>query len=119
MFHAIKTRIARTARAITAFRLAEDNEFAARHGWTVTQVGPGTWRYRDPRFDQLMAARTAQPDGTGLTWAQDAIAGRIRVLGTQLLAGKSAAMHRKVTAALGEHREIVIVDGKSDWRSLP
>jgi hypothetical protein len=77
MFHAIKTRMARTARAIAAFRLAEASEHAAWYGWTVTQTGPGTWRYRDPRFDQLKANRTAQPPATGQTWARAALAERI------------------------------------------
>ena len=82
MFHAIKTRIARAIRRIAAFRLAATSEFAAWYGWTITQTGPGTWRYRDPRFDQLKAARTAQPDptGTGRTWARAALAERINAL---------------------------------------
>ncbi len=82
MFHAIKTRIARAVRKFAAFRLAEASEYAAWHGWTVTQAGPGTWRYRDPRFDQLKTARTAQsqPVGTGRTWARAALAERIHGL---------------------------------------
>jgi hypothetical protein len=31
----------------------EPDEFAYRRGWTVTRVGFGARRYRDPRFDQL------------------------------------------------------------------
>ncbi len=82
MFHAIKTRIARTARAIAAFRLAQASEHAAWYGWTITQVGPGTWQYRDPRFDQLKTTRTAQPQPTGTprTWARAALAERINAL---------------------------------------
>src|SRR6266536_1390666 len=94
MFHAIKTRIARPARAIAAFRLAQASEYATWHGWTVTQAGPGTWRYRDPRFDQLKAARTAQsqPPAAGRTWAQAALAERIH--GLDLTAGDTGAAQR-------------------------
>jgi hypothetical protein len=80
MFHVIKTRLARLGRKITADQLAQDSERAARHGWTVTQVGPCTWRYRDPRFDQLKASRTAPAPATGQTWARAALAERLNAL---------------------------------------
>ena len=69
MFHVIKTRLTRLGRKIAAYQLAKASEHAAWYGWTITQTGPGTWRYRDPRFDQLKASRTAQPPATGRTWA--------------------------------------------------
>jgi hypothetical protein len=79
MFHVISARLARLCRTIAACRLAEASEYAAWHGWTITQTGPGTWRYRDPRFTQLAAIRTmhAQAETTGRTWAQAALAQRI------------------------------------------
>jgi hypothetical protein len=33
------------------------NQIAARYGWQCEQVRPGTWRYRDPRFDRLALTR--------------------------------------------------------------
>ncbi len=79
MFHVISARLRCLCRTIAACRLAEASEYAAWHGWTITQVGPGTWRYRDPRFTQLAAIRTmqAQAGNTGRTWVQAALAERI------------------------------------------
>ena len=82
MFHAISARLARLARRI-ASRLAIPFEYATWHGWQTREIRPGTWRFRDPRFDQPTAAR-ATPTGStpaSRTWAQDAIAARIRTLG--------------------------------------
>lgn len=63
MFHITETvaRIRSTVRALLdradrALCAAED-ERARGHGWTVTRVGFGARRYRDPRFDALKAAR--------------------------------------------------------------
>jgi hypothetical protein len=79
MFHVISARLNRLARKIAALRDGQINEYAAWHGWTATQVSPGTWRYRDPRFDQLAARRT-EATATGRTWAQAALADRIHGL---------------------------------------
>ena len=51
MFHAINARLARQARRIRDIGLARDNATAAAHGWQAHEIKPGTWRYRDPRFD--------------------------------------------------------------------
>jgi hypothetical protein len=82
MFHAISAGRARLARRINA-RLAIPFEYAAWHGWQVTQVTGRTHRFRDPRFGQLAAVRagSALTPQDSRTWAQDALAGRIRVLG--------------------------------------
>ncbi|GAA2880612.1 hypothetical protein GCM10010517_43260 [Streptosporangium fragile] len=39
----------------------DQDEWAYRLGWTVTTVGFGARRYRDPRFDLLKAARATAP----------------------------------------------------------
>jgi hypothetical protein len=92
MFHVIKTRLTRLRRKIAAYQLATASEYAVWYGWTVTQTGPGTWRYRDPRFDQLKANRTAQPPATGRTWARAALAERIN--GLDLTADDSSPARR-------------------------
>lgn len=51
MFHAINAWLARHLRQILNLGLARDNAFAAVHGWHARQVKPGTWSYRDPRFN--------------------------------------------------------------------
>jgi hypothetical protein len=79
MFHAISAAWGRLARRIRS-RLARDHELAAWYGWQGRRVGPGRWEFRDPRFGQLAAARTAP--ALAHTWAQTAIAGRIHALGT-------------------------------------
>jgi hypothetical protein len=79
MFHASSARLARLARRISA-RLARDHELATWHGWEARRTGWGRWEYRDPRFRQLAAIRTA-PATASRTWAQAATADRIRTLG--------------------------------------
>jgi hypothetical protein len=82
MFHAISAGLARLVQRINA-RLAIPFEDAALHGWQVTKVSRWTYSFRDPRFDQLAAVRVARaltPQSSS-TWAQDALAQRIRVLG--------------------------------------
>jgi hypothetical protein len=79
MFHAINARLACLARRFRS-RLARDLELAAWHGWEARRTGWGWWEYRDPRFRQLAAVRTA-PATTPRTWAQAATANRIRALG--------------------------------------
>ena len=64
MFHVISAAWARLARRI-ADRQAVPFEYAAWHGWEVRHVGRGTYRFRDPRFGQLAAARTAPADAGG------------------------------------------------------
>lgn len=59
MFHAISALITRLARAMRS-RLAIDSMYAAWYGWQTQRVGPGTYRYRDPRFDQLTARRATR-----------------------------------------------------------
>ena len=76
MFHVISAALARLARRI-ADRQALPFEYAAWHGWEVRQVNRGTYAFRDPRFGQLAAARTAP---VTRTWAQAATAARIRAL---------------------------------------
>ena len=83
MFHAISAGPTRLARRINA-RLATAFEYAAWHGWQVTQVSGRTYQFRDPRFGQLAAVRAASilTPQDSRSWTQDALAGRIRVLGT-------------------------------------
>jgi hypothetical protein len=89
MFHAIKGHLARLARSISD-RRALCFEYAAWHGWQVQHTGRGTYRFRDPRFTHLAAARTAQP-ASGPTWAQAATAARIRTLGTDAGQGRGTS----------------------------
>ena len=56
MFHAINARLGRHARRIRDLGLARDNTAAAAHGWQAREIKPGTWRYRDPRFDHRQRA---------------------------------------------------------------
>ncbi|MFC7645888.1 hypothetical protein ACFQX6_38755 [Streptosporangium lutulentum] len=37
----------------------DQDEWAYKLGWTVTRIGFGARRYRDPRFDLLKAERAA------------------------------------------------------------
>jgi hypothetical protein len=78
MFHAIKGRLSRLAQRISD-RRALPFKYAAWHGWEVHRTGRGTYRFRDPRFTQLAAARTTSSGAR--TWAQAALASRIRGLG--------------------------------------
>jgi hypothetical protein len=83
MFHVISAGLDRLARRINA-RLAIPFEYAAWHGWEVTRLSRGTWQFRDPRFGQLAAVRAAStlvPEDSR-SWAQDAMAERIRALGS-------------------------------------
>ena len=57
MFHATNARLGRQARRIRDIGLARDNTAAAAHGWQAREIKPGTWRYRDPRFDHRQRAR--------------------------------------------------------------
>ena len=79
MFHAISAALGRLVRRISD-RQALCFDYAAWHGWETRRIGRGTYQFRDPRFGQLAAARTAQA-ASGRTWAQAAIAERIRALG--------------------------------------
>ncbi len=79
MFHGISAGLARLVRRF-ADRQALPFEYAAWHGWETQQVGRGTYQFRDPRFGQLAATRTADT-ASGRTWAQAAMAERIRALG--------------------------------------
>ena len=80
MFHVISARLDRLARSFAALRDVRAREYATWHGWTVTEVSPGTWRYRDPRFTQLKAIRATQTTTTGRTWSQAALVQRIHGL---------------------------------------
>ena len=79
MFHVISAALARLARRMSD-RQALPFEYAAWHGWEVRQVNHGTYAFRDPRFGQLAAARTAPARPVARTWAQAATAARIRAL---------------------------------------
>ena len=59
MFHATNARLGRQARRIRDIALARDNTAAAAHGWQAREITPGTWRYRDPRFDRHQHAGIA------------------------------------------------------------
>jgi hypothetical protein len=117
MFHAINARLARLARRIRS-RLAIPFEYATWYGWQTKQIRPGTWQFRDPRFGQLTLARTMPTGSTPAfrTWAQDAIAGRIQVLGPAPQGPGKSPVYLKSIADLNERDQIAIVDGKSDWR---
>jgi hypothetical protein len=80
MFHAISGALGRLGRRIRD-RRAVCFEYAAWHGWESRRTGPGTYRFRDPRFGQLAVTRTAHAS-SGRTWAQAATTARIRTLGT-------------------------------------
>jgi hypothetical protein len=51
MFHATNALLGRQVRRIRDIGLARDNLAAATHGWQAREITPGTWSYRDPRFD--------------------------------------------------------------------
>ena len=57
MFHVIKARLEKLARTFDALRQDQPSEYAAWYGWHATRVAPGTWRYRDPRFDSNRTGR--------------------------------------------------------------
>ena len=56
MFNATNARLGRQARRIREIGLARDNQAAATHGWLAREITPGTWCYRDPRFDHRQRA---------------------------------------------------------------
>jgi hypothetical protein len=60
MFQAISARLARLAARIRDERLIREQQIAAAHGWQLDRVAPGTYRFRDPRFDTLRPARAVQ-----------------------------------------------------------
>ena len=78
MFHGISAALTRLVRRI-ADRQSLPFEYAAWHGWETRRISRGTYQFRDPRFGQLAAARTARAS-SGRTWAQAATAARIRAL---------------------------------------
>ena len=55
MFQVITARLACLARRVQDYRLARDLDVAAANGWQVRRVAPGTYQFRDPRFDRLRA----------------------------------------------------------------
>lgn len=57
MFHAIKAFLSRKVHRIRNIGADRANAIAAAHGWQAWEIKPGTWRYRDPRFDQRQQAR--------------------------------------------------------------
>jgi hypothetical protein len=79
VFHVISAALARLARRMSD-RQALPFEYAAWHGWEVRQVNRGIYAFRDPRFGQLAAARTAPAAPVTRSWAQAATAARIRAL---------------------------------------
>jgi hypothetical protein len=93
MFHVISAAWARLARRMSD-RQALPFEYAAWHGWEVRQVKRGTYRFRDPRFGQLAVTRTAQTP-TGHTWAQAAMAERIRTLGPAIASRENTGRTRR------------------------
>jgi hypothetical protein len=50
------SRVARWQRRLSA-RMRAGDDFARQAGWTITRTKFGGGIYRDPRFDQLSAAR--------------------------------------------------------------
>jgi hypothetical protein len=89
MLHAISGWLTRHPRR-NREQLARDNEFAAMNGWQSRPVNRiGTWAYRDPRFTTRIPQ--AQTPARG-TWAQAALAARIRTL--PLAAGQQAGRRR-------------------------
>lgn len=79
MFHAISAALGHLVRRI-ADRQTLPFDYAAWHGWETRRTGRGTYQFRDPRFGQLAATRAAHT-ASGRTWAQAAMAERIRALG--------------------------------------
>ena len=61
MSHATSTPLARLAALIRARQHHAAQRTATAHGWQVRRTGPGTYRFRDPRFDSLTAARSSRP----------------------------------------------------------
>ena len=62
MFHAISSTLAcLAARARDIGPARRDIQLAADNGWYVTRTGPGTYRYRDPRFGQRAVRAPVTP----------------------------------------------------------
>lgn len=65
MFYAIGRHFGRQVRNLQDADALRAQRIADANGWQVRRVAPGTWRYRDPRFDGLPAAAYGHPDGRG------------------------------------------------------
>jgi hypothetical protein len=90
MAHVISARLARLAGRINA-RLAIPFLYAVWHGWQARHVRPGTWNFRDPRFDTF-------------------------ALGGQPHYGKSEAsmlLAARVQRALDDGKAVTIIDAKT------
>jgi len=59
MFQAISVRLARLAQRARDQRLIREQQITAATGWQVRRVAPGTYRFRDPRFDRLRSPAEA------------------------------------------------------------
>jgi hypothetical protein len=60
MFQAISARLARLAARARDRRLTREQQIAAAHGWQLRRVAPGTYQFRDPRFDTLRARQASR-----------------------------------------------------------
>ena len=60
MFHATSATLTRLAARIRDYQLARDQHTATAHGWQVQHIAGSTYRYRDPRFDQLSSRSFAR-----------------------------------------------------------
>jgi len=66
MFQAISARLARLAARARDRRLIQEQQVAAAHGWQLCRVAPGTYQFRDPRFDRLRERQhSASPASAG------------------------------------------------------
>ena len=61
MFHATNARLGRQARKIRDIRVARDGQAATAHRWQAQEIKPGTWCYRDPRFDHRASTPISTP----------------------------------------------------------
>jgi hypothetical protein len=76
MFHRINAWLARHLRQILSIGLARDHATAAAQGWSTWQVGPATWSYADPRFENRAVAHMERD--TGCTFCDDKVSEWIR-----------------------------------------
>jgi hypothetical protein len=60
MFQAISARLARLAQRARDRRLTREQQIAAAYGWQLRRVAPGTYQFRDPRFDTLRARQATR-----------------------------------------------------------
>jgi hypothetical protein len=60
MFQAISARLARLAQRARDRRLIREQQIAVAHGWQLRRVAPGTYQFRDPRFDSLRARQASR-----------------------------------------------------------